>query len=111
MLPCYATAVTTPPAGDRVVLFIALFVPSTSPGGRLTRGFRSGRRSSQVRLLESGRPEPFPNLLLCGLCERQSETASVADAAAQTLRHLELIFILRCGSERTMSYSYGGVSP
>src|SRR5207302_11124517 len=47
-----------------------------------------------------------PAILVCGLCERQSETTSVADAAAQTLRHLEPIFILRCGSERTMSYSY-----
>jgi REP element-mobilizing transposase RayT len=28
------------------------------------------------------------------------------DAAAQTLRHLEPIFILRCGSLRAMTYSY-----
>ena len=27
------------------------------------------------------------------------------DAAAQTLRHLEPIFILRCGSLRAMTYS------
>jgi len=44
-------------------------------------------------------------LLLSGLCERQSKTASVADAAAQTLRHLEPIFILRRGSPRAMTYS------
>src|SRR6266478_3820275 len=47
-----------------------------------------------------------PAILVCGLCERQSETASVADAAAQTLRHLGHIFILRCGSLRAMTYSY-----
>src|SRR6266566_5861954 len=46
----------------------------------------------------------FP-VVVSGLCERQSKTASVADAAAQTLRHLEPIFILRCGSPRAMSYS------
>ena len=32
-------------------------------------------------------------LLVSGLCERQSKTASVANAAAETLRHLEPIFI------------------
>ena len=35
-----------------------------------------------------------PAILVSGLSERQSKTASVADAAAQTLRHLGLIFIL-----------------
>src|SRR5882762_2121297 len=47
-----------------------------------------------------------PAILVSGLCERQSKTASVADAAAQTVRHLGLIFILRCGSPRAMTYSY-----
>src|SRR6201988_3214299 len=47
-----------------------------------------------------------PAILICGLCERQSETASVANAAAQTLRDLKPIFILRCGSLRAMTYSY-----
>src|SRR5437016_11580948 len=47
-----------------------------------------------------------PAILVRGLCEHQSETASVANAAAQTLRHLELIFILRCDPEGAMSYSY-----
>jgi hypothetical protein len=46
-----------------------------------------------------------PAILVSGLCERQSETTSVADAAAQTVRHLGLIFILRCGSLRAMIYS------
>src|ERR1700680_747174 len=46
-----------------------------------------------------------PAILVRGLCERQSETASVADAATQTLRHLEPIFILRCGPLGTMPYS------
>src|SRR5215831_16965920 len=47
-----------------------------------------------------------PVILVCGLCERQSETTSTANAAAQTLRHLWPIFILRCGSPRAMIYSY-----
>src|SRR5438477_369712 len=41
-----------------------------------------------------------PAILVSGLCERQSRSASVANAAPQTLRHLGLIFILRCGSLR-----------
>jgi len=45
------------------------------------------------------------DLLVRGLNLRQSKSASVANAAAQTLRHLEPIFILRCGSLRAMSYS------
>ena len=44
-------------------------------------------------------------ILVCGLAERQSSSASVANAAAQTLRLLVLIFILRGGPERTMIYS------
>src|SRR5215831_20448638 len=47
-----------------------------------------------------------PVILVCGLCERQSETTSIANAAAQTLRHRGTIFILRCGSPRAMIYSY-----
>src|SRR5438132_2819291 len=47
-----------------------------------------------------------PAILVSGLCERQSRSASVANAAAQTLRHLGLIFILRCDPEGAMSYSY-----
>ena len=47
-----------------------------------------------------------PAILVRGLCERQSDTASVANAATQTLRHLEPIFILRCGPLGTMTYSY-----
>ncbi|PYT91449.1 MAG: hypothetical protein DMG41_01700 [Acidobacteria bacterium] len=46
-----------------------------------------------------------PAILVRGLCEHQSRSASVANAAAQTLRHLELIFILRCDPEGAMSYS------
>src|SRR6266705_1737627 len=51
-------------------------------------------------------PQEKPATLEQKLCGRQSDTASVAYAAAQTLRHIGLIFILRYGSERTMSYSY-----
>lgn len=40
-----------------------------------------------------------------GLQQRQSRSAPVAHAAAQTLRQLDHIFILRGGSERAMSYS------
>lgn len=47
-----------------------------------------------------------PAILVRGLYKRQSRSASVAHAARQTLRHLELIFILRCGSLRAMIYSY-----
>src|SRR5207237_2749001 len=48
-----------------------------------------------------------PAILLSGLCERQSDTASVANAAAQTLRHLEPIFIHRHGPPwGPMTYSY-----
>ena len=47
-----------------------------------------------------------PAILVCGLNLRQSKSASIADAAAQTLRHLGPIFIFRCGSLRAMSYSY-----
>ena len=47
-----------------------------------------------------------PAILVCGLCERQSNSTSVANAAAQTLRHLGPIFILRCGPLGTMTYSY-----
>ena len=44
--------------------------------------------------------------LIRGLCSLQSETASVAQAAAQTLRHLGPIFILRYGPLwGTMTYS------
>ncbi len=42
---------------------------------------------------------------------RQSSSASVANAAAQTVRHLGLIFILRCGSPRAMIYSYAAPEP
>jgi hypothetical protein len=56
-----------------------------------TRALRNFWRLQFVVLLS------VPAILVSGLCERQSETASVANAAAQTLRHLEPIFILRCG--------------
>src|ERR1700686_2476000 len=65
-----------------------------------TRALRNFRRLQFVVLLS------VPAILVCGLCERQSETASVANAAVQTLRHLEPIFIFRCGSQRAMRYSY-----
>ena len=39
-----------------------------------------------------------PAILVSGLCKRQSSSTSIANAAAQTLRHLRPIFILRCGS-------------
>src|SRR5437667_2873469 len=72
----------------------------------------SKKRKSPMRALRNFRRLQFvvlpsvPAILVRGLCEHQSETASVANAAAQTLRHLELIFILRCGSPRAMGYSY-----
>jgi hypothetical protein len=47
-----------------------------------------------------------PVILVRGLYQRQSSSTSIANAAARTVRHLELIFILRCGSERAMTYSY-----
>src|SRR6266853_3374589 len=46
-----------------------------------------------------------PAILVSGLILRQSSSASVANAAAQTLRHLEPIFILPCGPLGTMTYS------
>src|SRR6266513_1503306 len=46
-----------------------------------------------------------PVIVLSGLCGRQSETTSVDNAATQPVRHLGLIFILRCGSLRAMIYS------
>src|SRR5256884_6409198 len=72
----------------------------------------SKKRKSAMRALRTFRRLQFvvlpsvPAILVRGLCEHQSETASVANAAAQTLRHLELIFILRCDPEGAMSYSY-----
>src|SRR5215831_3527882 len=72
----------------------------------------SKKRKSPTRALRNFRRLQFvvlpsvPAILVRGLCERQSSSASVANAAAQTLRHLELIFILRCGSPRAMTYSY-----
>src|SRR5260370_38159971 len=65
-----------------------------------TRALRNFWRLQFVVLLSA------PAILVCGLCERQSSSTSVADAAAQTLRHLGPIFILRCGSLRAMTYSY-----
>src|SRR5712691_7390721 len=62
--------------------------------------------SATSRRLQFVELPSVPAILICGLCERQSETTSVADAAAQTVRHLGLIFILRCGSPRAMIYSY-----
>jgi hypothetical protein len=47
-----------------------------------------------------------PAILVRGLNLRQSKSTSVADADAQTLRHLGSIFILRCDPEGAMSYSY-----
>ena len=47
-----------------------------------------------------------PAILVSGLYQRQSSSASVTNAAAQTLRHLDPIFILRCGPLGTMIYSY-----
>jgi hypothetical protein len=44
--------------------------------------------------------------LVRGLCERQSRSTSLANAARQTLRLLGPIFILRCGDGTAMSYSY-----
>src|SRR5713101_8257137 len=58
-----------------------------------TRALRNFRRLQFVVLLS------VPAILVSGLCERQSSSASVANAAAQTLRHLEPIFILRCGPQ------------
>src|SRR5947207_4434700 len=61
----------------------------------------SKKRKSPTRALRNFRRLQFvvlpsvPAILVSGLSERQSKTASVADAAAQTLRHLGLIFILR----------------
>src|SRR6266576_737539 len=46
-----------------------------------------------------------PAILVSGLCERQSRSASVANAATQTQRHLEPIFILRCDPAGAMIYS------
>jgi len=46
-----------------------------------------------------------------GLCERQSKTASVADAAAQTVRHLGLIFVTqsRCPVDARGTLSVPGL--
>jgi len=63
-----------------------------------TRALRNFWRLQFVVLLS------VPAILVCGLCERQSESASVANAAAETLRHLEPIFIL-WSPEGTMIYS------
>src|SRR6266480_2400218 len=65
-----------------------------------TRALRNFWRLQFVVLLS------VPAILVSGLCERQSSSTSVANAARQTLRHLGLIFILRCGSLRAMTYSY-----
>src|SRR5256884_16070 len=71
----------------------------------------SKKRKSPMRALRNFRRLQFvvlpsvPAILVRGLCEHQSRSASVANAAAQTLRHLELIFILRCDPEGAMSYS------
>jgi|SRR5882762_659257 len=65
-----------------------------------TRALRNFWRLQFVVLLS------VPAILVCGLCERQSNSTSVANAAAQTLRHLGPIFILRCGPLGTMTYSY-----
>src|SRR5207244_9432538 len=72
----------------------------------------SKKRKSPMRALRNFRRLQFvvlpsvPAILVRGLCERQSSSASIANAAAQTLRHLRPIFILRCGSPRAMTYSY-----
>src|SRR6266513_2775652 len=65
-----------------------------------TRALRNFWRLQFVVLLS------VPAILARGLCERQSSSASVANAAAQTLRHLEPIFILRCDPAGAMIYSY-----
>jgi hypothetical protein len=71
----------------------------------------SKKRKSPTRALRNFRRLQFvvlpsvPAILVSGLCERQSETASVADAAAYTLRFLGPIFILRCDPEGAMTYS------
>src|SRR6266513_3570281 len=64
-----------------------------------TRALRNFWRLQFVVLLS------VPAILVRGLCERQTSSASIANAAAQTLRHLRPIFILRCGSPRAMTYS------
>src|SRR3981189_3722234 len=65
-----------------------------------TRALRNFWRLQFVVLLR------VPAILVRGLNLRQSKSASVADAAAQTLRHLEPLFIRRCDPEGAMSYSY-----
>src|SRR6266436_2225259 len=65
-----------------------------------TRALRNYWRLQFVVLLS------VPAILVCGLCEHQSSSTSVANAAAQTLRHLEPIFILRCDPAGSMIYSY-----
>src|SRR5713101_8161499 len=44
--------------------------------------------SATSRRLQFVELPSVPVILVSGLCERQSETTSVADAAAQTVRHL-----------------------
>src|SRR5258706_15629152 len=46
-----------------------------------------------------------PAILVSGLCERQRSSTSLADAAAQTPRHLGPIFILRCAPRRGPGFS------
>src|ERR1700739_2629219 len=65
-----------------------------------TRALRNFWRLQFVVLLS------VPAILVRGLNLRQSKSTSVADADAQTLRHLGSIFILRCDPEGAMSYSY-----
>jgi len=96
--------VQTTTAGDRQLPSRDSFHRAASDASKKrkppTRALRNFWRLQFVVLLS------VPAILISGLCERQSDTASVANAAAQTLRHLEPIFIHRCGPLwGTMTYS------
>ena len=123
MLPRYATAVTTPPAGDRAVLFIALFVKhfaraQANQGGRSGRQFgfsRVGVRrlfqtyscENRAYLVENkGRYAGLIFILCCGSPRAMSYSyENRAYLVENKGRYAGLIFILRCGSPRAMSYS------